>query len=247
MTRAGHVGAVARAALLDMVRRRDLAVAGMFLGALLAFLSAARVVGVEDPATGTFLLNLAMDLVALVAQVATLLLAARQFPEEMENRTIHPLLARPVGRGEVVAGKWAACAVAGVALYGAMAGAVLALAPRMESYDGGTCAQAIVLQGFLLAAVAAWAMAISLALPRGLAILVAGVGVWGVGLLARWGGGEGIWRWAPDLTRLDLTLRYTDGVGPLPALDWVFLAGGAAVWILLGLTAGMWLFGRKPL
>lgn len=77
--------------------------------------------------------------------------------------------------------------------------------------------------------------------------MVAGVGVWGVGLLARWGGGEGIWRWAPDLTRLDLTLRYTDGVGPLPALDWVFLAGGAAVWILLGLTAGMWLFGRKPL
>ena len=35
---------LARAALLDMVRRRDIAVAGIFLFALLAFLAAARTV-----------------------------------------------------------------------------------------------------------------------------------------------------------------------------------------------------------
>ena len=233
---------VARAALLDMVRRRDLAVAGLFLFVLLSFLAAARAVGVENPATGTFLLNFAMDLVAMLAQLTTLLLAARQFPEEIENRTLYPLLARPVQRTEVLMGKWMACAGAGMALYVAMIAAVLALAPRMEFYDGRTCLQTIVLQGFLLATVAAWSMALSLGLPKGLAILVSGFWVFGVGPLARLGGG---WHGVPDLSKLNLTLRYTDGMGPLPILDMALLGVGAVIWIVLGLAAGIHLFERK--
>ena len=247
MTRAGMPIAVARAALLDMVRLKDLAVAGIFLIALLAFLAVARSGGIEHPATGTFLLNMAMDLVALVAQISTLALAARLFPDEIENRTIYPLLARPVRRADVLVGKWMACAAAGMALYGAMVLAVLALAPRMEFYDGGTCVQTIVLQGFALATVAAWSMAISLGLPRGAAILVSGFLAFGAGPLARLGGGVWLGRWVPDLGKLNLTLRYTDGIGPLPAVDLAMLGIGAGIWIALGLAAGMYLFERKNL
>lgn len=247
MTRGGHVAAVARAALLDMVRRRDLAVAGLFLLALLAFLAAARAAGIEHPATGTFLLDMALDLVAMLAQLMTLALAARQFPEEMENRTLYPLLARPVRRGEVVAGKWAACAVAGISLHAAMVSAVLALAPRLEFYDGGTGLQAIFLQGLALATVAAWSMALSLGLPKGPALLIAAVLVFGAGPLARLAGGGWLGRWVPDLTRLNLTLRYTDGIGPLPAGDFTLLALGALMWAGLGLAAGMHLFKGKNL
>ena len=55
---------------------------------------------------------------ALVMAVGT---AARQIPAERENRTIFPLLAKPVTRGQVVAGKflgcWLACGVALVVFY----------------------------------------------------------------------------------------------------------------------------------
>jgi len=238
---------LARAALLDMVRRKDLAVAGLFLFAWLAFLAAARTVGVENPATGTFLLNLSLDGVALLAQIVTLVLAARQFPEELENRTIYPLMARPVRRADVLVGKWMACSVAGMTLYAGMVLAVLALAPRMEFYDGWTYLQAIVLQGFVLATVAAWSMALSLGLPKGPAILVSVFLVFVVGPLIRLGGVGGLGRWVPDLTKLNLTLRYTDGIGPLPALDWVLLATGALIWMGLGLMAGIFLLERKNL
>ncbi len=238
---------VARAALLDMVRRKDLAVAGLFLLALLVFLAAARASGIENPATGTFLLNMGMDLVAMVAQVLTLVLAARQFPEEMENRTLYPLLARPVRRAEVLVGKWLACAMAGISFYGVMTWAVWLLAPRMEFYDGGTCLQAVFLQGFAVATVAAWAMAVSLGLPKGPAILVSAFLVFGAGPLARLVDGDWLGRWVPDLAKLNLTLRYTDGIGPLPAGDLACLVLGAVIWIVLGLVAGIYLFNRKNL
>ena len=238
---------LARAALLDMVRRRDMAVAGLFLFALLAFLAASRAVGIENPATGTFLLNLSLDGVAMLAQLVTLVLAARQFPEELENRTIYPLLARPVRRAEVVAGKWMACAAAGMALYLAMVLAVWVLVPRMEFYDGRTCLQTLFLQGFVLATVAAWSMALSLALPKGPAILVSGFLVFGAGPLTRLVGDGWLGRWVPDLSKLNLTLRYTDGIGPLPAGDLTFLALGALIWMVLGLAAGLYLFERKDL
>ena len=238
---------LARAALLDMVRRRDIAVAGIFLFALLAFLAAARAVGIETPATGTFLLNMSLDLVAMLTQLVTLVLAARQFPEEFENRTIYPLLARPVRRAEVVVGKWMACAAAGMALYLAMVLAVWLLAPRMEFYDGRTFLQTIFLQGFVLATMAAWSMALSLVLPKGPAILVSGFLVLGAGPLTRLVGDGWLDRWVPDLSKLNLTLRYTDGVGPLPADELTLLALGALIWVALGLVSGLYLFERKNL
>lgn len=55
---------------------------------------------------------------SLVIAVTT---TARQIPAERESRTIFPLLAKPVGRGEFVAGKffgcWLACGMALLAFY----------------------------------------------------------------------------------------------------------------------------------
>jgi len=238
---------VARAALLDLARRRDLAVAGIFMAAMLLLLAVARGIGIEDPATGTFLLNLGLSSAAGLAWIMVLLLAARQFPEELENRTLYPLLARPVHRAEVLAGKWIACALAGMGLYAAMTLPVLLLAPRLESYDNLTALQMVALQGPALMAIAAWSMAFSLLLPKGPALLVSGALVFAAGPLRRFGEDAFPLWLLPDVSRLDLVLRYTDGIGPLPALDVARLVVCALVWTLLGLSAGAWLFGRKKL
>src|SRR6202044_356809 len=55
---------------------------------------------------------------ALVMAVAT---TARQIPAERDNRTIFPLLAKPVTRGQVIAGKffgcWLACGLCLIVFY----------------------------------------------------------------------------------------------------------------------------------
>lgn len=247
MIQIAHAMPVARAALLDLGRRHDLAVAGIFLFLLGLLLAAARVVGLENPATGTFLMNLSLTLVVGLAQAMTLWLAARQFPEELENRTLYPLLARPIRRAEVLVGKWMACSLAGIGLYAAMTLVVWVLAPHLEPYDEWTGAQMVALQVPVLMTVAAWSMALSLLLPKGPAILVAGVFVFAVGPLARLGDVFWLVRLLPDVSRLDLVLRYTDGIGPLSAREGILLATSALIWTLLGLTAGAHLFARKKL
>jgi len=245
--RLAHVIPVARAALLDLVRRRDVAVAGIFTAALLALLAGARAVGLENPATGTLLLNLGLTLAVGAAHLMTLLLGARQFPEELENRTLYPLLARPVRRAEVLAGKWIACVLAGTGLYAVLTLAVLALAPRLEFYDHRTGFQMVALQIPALMTVAAWAMLLSLLLPKGPAVLIAGVMTFASGALLRLAAAFWLVRLLPDVSKLDLALRYTDGIGPLPVSDVILLAGGAAIWILLGLAAAAQLFAGKRL
>jgi len=60
-------------------------------------------------------------LIWLSSLVIAITTAARQIPAERESRTIFPLLAKPVGRGEFVVGKflgcWLACGMALVAFY----------------------------------------------------------------------------------------------------------------------------------
>lgn len=247
MIRWTQVEAVVRAGLLDLRRRRDFAVAGGLLGALVLLLAGGRAMGVADPATGTFLLNLGLSLAAGTAQVLTLVLAARPFPEELENRTLYPLLARSVDRTEILLGKWGCGLLAGVGMYAVLTGAVFVLAPRMEFYDPRTGVQMVVLQGLALATVASWSMAFSLVLPRGPALLVSGVLAFAAGPVMRWGSGICPVRLLPEPARLNLVLRYTDGMGPLSPGELMRLAAAAGLWIVLGLAAGSWLLRRKAL
>jgi ABC-type transport system involved in cytochrome c biogenesis permease component len=237
--RGPHVRALARATLLEAARRGDGWVGAIFLAGLAALMAGGRAAAGGDPASEALLLNLGLTLAAVLAQVATVLVASRQFPDELENRTLVPLLARPVDRGDVVLGKWAASAGMGVALYGAWAGAVLALSPGGEGYDPATGAQMAAFQVLALMAVAAWALALSLAMPRGVAVLAVLALAFGAGPFMRMASPLFPVAWLPDFGRLNLALRYTDGVGPMSAGDAAALAAAALLWTGLGLAAAV--------
>ena len=102
---AAPVPFVVRACLLEAVRRREFYVLFLFMGLFVAGIVVASIVKVENAATATFLLNLGMTLAFGLAKLATLLAAARQVPDDTENGTIYPLLAKPLGRGEYLVGK----------------------------------------------------------------------------------------------------------------------------------------------
>ena len=230
------VAAAASAALLEARRRRDAAVAAIFAGVFGIGLLAARRVGYESPPAATFLLNLGLATSAFLSLLASLLLGARQLPDEMENRTLQPLLARPVRRAEVLLGKWLAAWAAGAALFAATALPTLLLVPRLEPVCAGTLFQGLCLHALALGFVGALGMAATLWLPRAPGTLLAAALAFGAGPLVRLGGRWPVLHALPDPGRLNLVGRYTDGIGPLPPGDFLLLAAYALLWtgLLLG-------------
>ncbi len=111
--------AIASIVLKEFIRRKDFYVL-LVLTALLTLLMAGinffnEISIVRD------VKEICLLLVWISALVIAIGATARQLPAERENRTIFPLLAKPITRGEVIAGKflgcWLACGVALVVFY----------------------------------------------------------------------------------------------------------------------------------
>src|SRR5436853_144609 len=98
------VSAVAALAILDALRRKDLYVMAILCGLMIAagrVFAAVGLWGLE-----TVIKDITFGAVSLCSIMLCILLAARQVPEEISRRTLYPLLARPIGRGEMLIGKF---------------------------------------------------------------------------------------------------------------------------------------------
>jgi len=111
--------ALAGVVIKELYRRKDFYVLFVFT-ALITLL-----MGSMNFFHDTHIVRILKDLCLLLIWVSALVIAigttARQIPAERENRTIFPLLAKPVTRGQVVLGKfagcWLACGLALVVFY----------------------------------------------------------------------------------------------------------------------------------
>ena len=248
---------VGRAVILELIRKRDLYVV-VFVMALFALVAIfVSVVGIQNDATATFLLNLGMTLAYWCAHILTLLLAAGQLPNEIERRTLYPLLAKPVERSTVLIGKWAACSLCGIAVFLALTIIGWLPVPKRETFDGTLLAQYAILAPCSLALLSALAIALSLIFTRGIVLLILGL------LLAagsQWNGiverampaatrsiAHWVLNYLPDFSRLNLITRYTDGIGALGAGEWLGLILYAAIFTVAALALGVRIFSRRAL
>ncbi len=98
------IRAVAGVSLLELFRRRDV-YAALILGLVLILpLAMINFFGVEGIVR--HLREAALLMIWIFSIGITITTAARQFPGELERRTILPLLAKPVARSELVLGKF---------------------------------------------------------------------------------------------------------------------------------------------
>lgn len=99
----------------ELYRRKDFYVLLVLTAALTAV--AGSVQFFHDPNIVRYVKDLCMLLIWVSALLITITMAARQIPAERESRTIFPLLAKPVTRGQVILGKFLGCWLAsGIAL-----------------------------------------------------------------------------------------------------------------------------------
>ncbi len=244
-----------RASWLEALRRNELVVVGLLLGIYALAALVLRVIGFESAEAARLVRGLGLELGGLLSALLVILTVGRQLPAELELRTIHPLLAKPVARETLLLGKALAGWLLGVAALVMFVGATMAITPAAADQSLLVLAAALVLKALALAMLTALTMLLVIALPPALAMLLAAVlALWGhflANLIVQMAGGARWAGWAagliPDFNMLDLMQRYTDG-GPLPAA--VVLAGllvyGLAWLCLLGWAAAQ-SFRRMPL
>jgi Cu-processing system permease protein len=113
------VMALAGVVIKELYRRKDFYV--LFILTALITLVMASVRFFHDEKIARYLKEICLLLIWLSALVVAIGTTARQIPAERENRTIFPLLAKPVTRWQVVLGKffgcWLACGLSLVVFY----------------------------------------------------------------------------------------------------------------------------------
>jgi ABC-type transport system involved in multi-copper enzyme maturation permease subunit len=227
---------------------------GLFLmGAIVA-----RLVHIENAATATFLLNLGLTLAFAFAKLITLLTAVRQFPDELEARTLYPLLAKPLSRGQYLLGKWAASLLIGIITLGVLGLMAYLPVPKMEAFSYRTFAQTLLLQVVSLGMLAALSILFSLVIPKVLSIVILALLVLAgshlsalvvtrttdtpAGAAIRW-----VVQYIPDFGQLDLLQQFTSGGSAISSLDLLVRVLYAAIITAFSLAAAVWLLERRQL
>ena len=107
--------AIAGVVIKELYRRKDFYV--LFVLTAVITLVMGSVSFFHDTKMVRYVKEIALLLIWISALVIAIGTTARQIPAERENRTIFPLLAKPVTRGQVILGKFAGCWLAcGLAL-----------------------------------------------------------------------------------------------------------------------------------
>src|SRR6185436_19222506 len=155
--------AIAKVVILEMYRRKDFYVL-LALTVLITGLMGS-VTFFDDPKIGRYLKEICLALIWISGAFIASATMARQLPAERESRTIFPLMAKPVSRGQVLFGKFLGCwfsSCAGLLLFYVFFG--LVAASREHQWPVGIYLQAWSLHCMMLAVVIALTLLGSLVL-----------------------------------------------------------------------------------
>jgi ABC-type transport system involved in multi-copper enzyme maturation permease subunit len=146
--------ALASVVIKELYRRKDFYVLFVLTAIIVLMMGSVNFFNIPDIVRD--LKEICLLLIWLSALVIAMTTAARQIPAERENRTIFPLLAKPVTRGQLIVGKFLGCWVAvGVSLVVFYFFFIVISGSREGNWPLVNYFQAFWLQWFMLAIVVA--------------------------------------------------------------------------------------------
>lgn len=250
--------ALTQATLLESLRRKDLYVSLILAVVMIGAAATLGTVGVQG--METFLKDTVLTVVSLLSVIMAVLFSARQVPEEVERRTVYPLLARPIGRADFLIGKF--CGAYVLSLVSLVLFAFIGWG-TLFFYNmtvGGIFVQFLLLRAFALGIVCALTLLLSLFTTVGASVTVSLVVSLGAsaatqafllfsGAAARTMNGlqQASYFTLPHLDLFDLGKKVSAGWQPIDPATVVSLGAYAAIYVFLFLAIGMWRFERKAL
>ncbi|HPS02200.1 MAG TPA: ABC transporter permease [Candidatus Sumerlaeota bacterium] len=153
--------------MLEAWRRREIYIIVAVTVALIAGLRMVHFFDLEG--LGKFYREICLKTMNLTTGLTVIFLAARQLPREFTNRTIYPLLAKPVSRMEFLLGKYCGVLAASVFCYALFLGVFLAGSLSLHApVQMGLFLQSIYLQIVAFAVLAALVFLLSMLMtPEG--------------------------------------------------------------------------------
>jgi len=204
------------------------------------------------------------EICLLMIWIASLVIAvtttARQIPAERENRTIFPLLAKPVTRGQLLLGKFWGCWLAtGLALVVFYVFFGLVSAAREQVWPAASYFQTLTLHWFMLGVVCAMALlgsivfaapssnnTITLVVVTTILLLARHLNKVAVSLDEPWQTGVyAVYFALPHLELFDVRDLVIHNWGTIPWLVWTGALGYAATYMAVFLGATWMVFRRK--
>jgi ABC-type transport system involved in multi-copper enzyme maturation permease subunit len=182
-----------------------------------------------------------MQMGAVLSALLVILLGTRQLPQELEARTIHPILAKPVRRSAVIQGKALPVWLLGIIAMMLFAGLTLLITPHLPFQQRVMLAQALLVYAISMAMLTGLIIWLSLLMPPAVAML-AGGGVFFAGNTATnmFVHYLGLGAWLrpitglmPDFSLLDCFQRFVDGGPPLSMPELFKLAAYGMLWSFL--------------
>ncbi len=159
--RLNTICAIASVVNKELYRRKDFYVLFILTVAITALAGSANFF--NDDKIVRYLKELCLLFIWIASLVVAITMAARQIHAERENRTIFPLLAKPVSRAEVVLGKFVGCWLAtGLALLCFYVFFTVVTAAREHEWPAAVLWQAVVSHWILLGIVIALTLLASL-------------------------------------------------------------------------------------
>ncbi|MCU0771214.1 MAG: ABC transporter permease [Verrucomicrobia bacterium] len=254
-----RVFAVAAVVIRELIRRKDFYVLFVLTAAITLLMGSITFFNEDDIAR--YVKEICLLLIWLATLVIAVTTAGRQLPAEKESRTIFPLLAKPISRTEVLAGKflgcWLAVGITLIVFY--LFFGVISLA-REHELPLVNYLQAVWLHWLMLGIVAALALLGSLLMTPAAnlsIVILAVIGIWTVGeflnrVAAKAGGVSGwliyaVYYAIPHLEIFDIRERIIHGWEPVPWGAVILASGYALVYMAMLLAAAALLFRRKPL
>ena len=242
------VGALAQLLVREIFRKKDFYVALVVIALVVGL--AARLEFYQMENIVRYLMEIGLALIFFISVFLTVSLAARQFPAEVEDRTLEVLLAKPVRRIEYVLGKFLGSIAAGGATFLIFYLLFLAIVRlRAESLSIPMAFQTAALFFLNLTIVAAMSGALSYYLTRAANVTVSLVvyiliSTTGASLRQSLGG---FYYVLPHFEFFDLRQRFIHGFEPIPWKLFGFLVFYAALYVFIFISIGWMRLRKKPL
>ena len=237
--------AVSKLLIKEIFRKKDFYVALILIAVVLFYASQLQFYNVKNIVR--YLMEIGLALVYLFSVILTISLAARQYPSEVQNRTCHALLAKPISRAQFIIGKFLGSFFAGSILFLIFYGLFMLIA----SIKGGPFPMVMVVETaylFLLCLMVLSAMASGLSYYLTVAanvtvtlIVYLLINTYGPGLKDT---AQGFYYLLPHFEFFDLRQRFIHAWGPVSLGLVLFLTAYAIVYSLIFLMLG-WLKLRK--
>lgn len=248
---------IAQIVWLEMLRKKDIYVLLILLGALLMLLVSLNIFGLGS-VTG-YIKDIGLLLTWVLGWVMAVNVTAKELPREESRRTVFPLLAKPITRFELVAGKWLGAwsivCVATMLFYALVALVVIGM--------GGTLSPTALLQGYILhcgalgiisaialifstrmnsdaAATLTYVLTLAsfLVVPRVPELMARERGFWAEGLLF-------IYNALPHFEIFDLRQRIVYDYGPVDLRTFVVVMIYGAIMVAMGILISWMAYRRK--